>query len=86
MYLRIRAEEKGLLLRAVALTHTGLTDFVVRHALLAAKAVIERAIMCTCPGGIACLRRTRNSGQPLASCRSGRNRAAMARSTAAKKR
>lgn len=41
--LRIRAEEKALLLRAVALEHTDLTDFVVRHALRAAKAVIEEA-------------------------------------------
>jgi uncharacterized protein (DUF1778 family) len=40
---RIRAEEKALLLRAVALKHTDLTDFVLRHALLAAKAVIEEA-------------------------------------------
>jgi uncharacterized protein (DUF1778 family) len=39
----IRAEEKALLLRAVALNHTDLTDFVIRHALLAAKAVIEEA-------------------------------------------
>ena len=43
MSLRIRAEEKALLLRAVALNHTDLTDFVIRHALLAAKAVIEEA-------------------------------------------
>jgi len=41
--LRIRAEEKALLLRAVALNHTGLTDFVIRHALRAAKAVIAEA-------------------------------------------
>jgi uncharacterized protein (DUF1778 family) len=41
--LRIRAEEKMLLLRAVALQHTDLTDFVVRHALRAAKSVIEEA-------------------------------------------
>lgn len=41
--LRIRAEEKALLLRAVALDHTDLTDFVIRHALRAAKAVIEAA-------------------------------------------
>ena len=41
--LRIRAEEKALLLRAVALNHTDLTDFVIRHALLAAEAVIEEA-------------------------------------------
>ena len=43
MSLRIRAEEKALLLRAVALNHTDLTDFVLRHALRAAKAVIEEA-------------------------------------------
>src|SRR5437016_12868050 len=41
MSLRIRTEEKALLLRAVALNHTDLTDFVTRHALRAAKAVIE---------------------------------------------
>ncbi len=43
MSLRIRPEEKALLLRAVALSHTDLTDFVLRHALLAAKAAIEEA-------------------------------------------
>lgn len=43
MSLRIRAEEKMLLLRAVALNQTDLTDFVLRHALLAAKAVVEAA-------------------------------------------
>jgi uncharacterized protein (DUF1778 family) len=43
MSLRIRAEEKALLLRAVALQHTDLTDFVIRHALRAAKIVIEEA-------------------------------------------
>ncbi|MGA2168830.1 MAG: DUF1778 domain-containing protein [Terracidiphilus sp.] len=43
MSLRIRGEEKALLLRAVALKHTDLTDFVVRHALLAAKDVIAEA-------------------------------------------
>ena len=43
MSLRIRAEEKALLLRAVALKHTDLTDFVLRHALRAAKSVIEEA-------------------------------------------
>jgi uncharacterized protein (DUF1778 family) len=31
------------LLRAVALNHTDLTDFVLRHSLLAAKAVINEA-------------------------------------------
>ena len=43
MSLRIRAEEKALLLRAVALQHTDLTDFVVHHAVRAAKNVIEEA-------------------------------------------
>jgi uncharacterized protein (DUF1778 family) len=43
MSLRIRAEEKAMLLRAVALQHTDLTDFVIRHALRAAQAVIEKA-------------------------------------------
>jgi uncharacterized protein (DUF1778 family) len=43
MSLRIRAEEKALLLRAVALKHTDLTDFVVRHAVQAAKDVIREA-------------------------------------------
>jgi uncharacterized protein (DUF1778 family) len=43
MQLRIRPEEKALLLRAVALDHTDLTDFVLRHAVLAAKAVIREA-------------------------------------------
>ena len=41
--LRIRAEDKALLLRAVALNHTDVTDFVLRHALVAAKAVVEEA-------------------------------------------
>jgi uncharacterized protein (DUF1778 family) len=43
MSLRIGAREKALLLRAVALNQTDLTDFVVSHAVLAAKAVIEEA-------------------------------------------
>ena len=43
MSLRIRPEEKALLLSAVALNHTDLTDFVIRHAVRAAKAVIEEA-------------------------------------------
>lgn len=41
MSLRIRAEEKALLLRAVALKQTDLTGFVIHHALRAAKAAIE---------------------------------------------
>jgi len=43
MSLRIRPEEKTLLLRAVALQRTDLTDFVLQHALRAARNVIERA-------------------------------------------
>lgn len=43
MSLRIRPEDKSLLLRAVALEQTDLTDFVISHALEAAKAVIEEA-------------------------------------------
>jgi uncharacterized protein (DUF1778 family) len=43
MSLRILAEEKALLLRAAALSRTDLTDFVLRHALRAATAVIEEA-------------------------------------------
>jgi uncharacterized protein (DUF1778 family) len=43
MSLRIRAEEKALLMRTVGLKHTDLTDFVLHHALRAAKAVIEQA-------------------------------------------
>jgi uncharacterized protein (DUF1778 family) len=41
--LRIRAEQKSILLRAAALNRTDLTDFVIRHALRAAKAAIEEA-------------------------------------------
>ena len=43
MSLRVRPEEKATLLRAVALAHTDLTGFVLRHALIAAKAVIEES-------------------------------------------
>ena len=43
MSLRIRPEEKALLLRAIALNHTDLTDFVVRHAVRAARSVIREA-------------------------------------------
>jgi uncharacterized protein (DUF1778 family) len=43
MSLRIRAEEEAMLLRAAALKHTDLRQFVLQHALRAAKAVIEEA-------------------------------------------
>ena len=41
--LRVRPDQKRRLLRAVALDKTNLTDFVLRHALKAAEAVIEEA-------------------------------------------
>jgi uncharacterized protein (DUF1778 family) len=43
MSLRVRDDEKATLLRAVALKHTNLTDFVLQHALRAARVVIEEA-------------------------------------------
>ena len=43
MSMRVRAEEKAMLLRAAALENTDLTDFVLEHALRSAKAVIEEA-------------------------------------------
>jgi uncharacterized protein (DUF1778 family) len=43
MSLRIPPAEKALLLRAVALERTTLTDFVVRTAGAAAREIIERA-------------------------------------------
>jgi uncharacterized protein (DUF1778 family) len=41
--LRIRQDDKALLMRAVAYEHTDLTDFMLRNALPAAKAVIAKA-------------------------------------------
>jgi uncharacterized protein (DUF1778 family) len=43
MSLRIRSEDKALLMRAVAYEHTDLTDFVLRNIMDAAKAVIAQA-------------------------------------------
>ena len=43
MSMRVRAEEKAMLLRAAALKNTDLTNFVLQHALRGAKAVIEEA-------------------------------------------
>jgi uncharacterized protein (DUF1778 family) len=43
MSLRIRPNDKALLLRAVSYTHTDLTDFVLKNALQAAKDVIAQA-------------------------------------------
>ena len=41
MSLRIAAEEKSLLVRAAAVEHTNLTEFVIRTAVANAKEVIE---------------------------------------------
>ena len=41
--LRVRADDKATLKRAVALEHTDMTDFILRHALDAARKVIEQA-------------------------------------------
>jgi uncharacterized protein (DUF1778 family) len=41
--LRVRADDKATLMRAVAIAHTDMTDFVLRHALDAARKVIEQA-------------------------------------------
>jgi uncharacterized protein (DUF1778 family) len=41
MSLRIPAEEKAILLRAAALTHKDLSEFVRQHSVDAAKAVIR---------------------------------------------
>jgi Uncharacterized protein conserved in bacteria len=43
MSFRVPSEEKALLLRAAAYEHIDLTDFVVRPAVQAAKAVIAQA-------------------------------------------
>ena len=41
--LRVRADDKATLMRAVALERTDMTDFILRHALDAARMVIEKA-------------------------------------------
>jgi uncharacterized protein (DUF1778 family) len=41
--LRVRTDDKALLMRAVAIEHTHMTDFILRHALDAARKVIEQA-------------------------------------------
>lgn len=43
MNLRLRPEQKATLMRAAALKHTDLTDFVLQPALREAKAVIEES-------------------------------------------
>ncbi|MCE1782180.1 DUF1778 domain-containing protein, partial [Enterobacter hormaechei] len=41
MSLRIASEEKSLLMRAAALQHTNLTEFVLRNVMPAARKVID---------------------------------------------
>ncbi|WP_436395990.1 DUF1778 domain-containing protein [Acidithiobacillus ferriphilus] len=41
--LRVRPNDKATLMRAVALEHTDMTNFILRHALDAARKVIEQA-------------------------------------------
>jgi len=41
--LRIPADDKALLVRAVTLQQTTLTDFVIRHAVEAARTLIDQA-------------------------------------------
>ena len=41
MSLRIASEEKSLLIRAAALQHTNLTEFVIRHVISAAQKIID---------------------------------------------
>ena len=43
MNLRLRPEQKATLMRAAALRHTDLTDFVLRPAMREAQAVIEES-------------------------------------------
>lgn len=41
--LRIRPDDRATLMRAAALEHTDMADFILRHALVAARKAIERA-------------------------------------------
>jgi uncharacterized protein (DUF1778 family) len=41
--LRVRANDKATLMRAVTLERTDMTDFILRHALDAARKVIEQS-------------------------------------------
>ena len=43
MSLRVRPEQKAMLVRAAALKHTDLTDFVLQEVLRVAETVIEEA-------------------------------------------
>ena len=41
--LRVHADDKATLMRAVVLEHTDMTGFILRHALDAARKIIEQA-------------------------------------------
>jgi uncharacterized protein (DUF1778 family) len=41
--LRVHPDDKAILMRAVAIEHTDMTNFVLRHALGAARRIIQRA-------------------------------------------
>ena len=43
MSFRIRSEDKAVIMRASALSHTDMTDFIVRTAVQAAQGVIDQA-------------------------------------------
>jgi len=42
MSLRIASEEKSLLMRAAAIQHTNMTEFVIRNVISAARKVIDK--------------------------------------------
>ena len=42
MSLRIASEEKSLLMRAAAIEHTNMTEFVIRNVISAARKVIDK--------------------------------------------
>ena len=88
MSLRIRAEEKAILLRAVALKHTDLTDFVIRHACVPPRPSSRKPIRCSSPRGTVCgfwtcwrirLRQTQGCWLPLGHCHSAHDGDGMAR-------
>ena len=43
MSLRIASEEKSLLIRAAAIQHTNLTEFVIRNVVSAARKIVEES-------------------------------------------
>jgi uncharacterized protein (DUF1778 family) len=71
MNLRVLPEQKAMLVRAAALRHTDLTDFVLRPALREAKAVIAEAerIVLSERDSVAVLRMLENPPAPNAKLR-----------------